>query len=178
MLSRCLADHPFGAQPRHVGIRVKPFRLRVLKVFSDQLDDVQLRDVAGDVSLVTELYKLALPRRRPLLQRQELRRKSLSFGGEGGIRTHGGREPSRVFKTLALNRSATSPIRTPRTTLPLLGTPARSELYATAAPPVRRTRLLREVTTGTARKTHTAKSHCHARCGRLGLDAEVPRTCE
>src|SRR5690349_3752630 len=31
-------------------------------------------------------------------------------GGEGGIRTHGGREPTAVFKTAALNHSATSPI--------------------------------------------------------------------
>lgn len=30
-------------------------------------------------------------------------------GGEGGIRTHGGREPSPVFKTGAINRSTTSP---------------------------------------------------------------------
>src|SRR5690606_26532010 len=32
-------------------------------------------------------------------------------GGEGGIRTHGGREPTAVFKTAALNHSATSPAR-------------------------------------------------------------------
>ena len=31
------------------------------------------------------------------------------FGGRGEIRTHGGREPSTVFKTVALNRSATLP---------------------------------------------------------------------
>ena len=30
-------------------------------------------------------------------------------GGEGGIRTHGGREPTAVFETAALNHSATSP---------------------------------------------------------------------
>tara|TARA_Y100000588_G_scaffold142578_1_gene156605 strand:- start:311 stop:529 length:219 start_codon:yes stop_codon:yes gene_type:complete len=30
-------------------------------------------------------------------------------GGWGGIRTHGGREPSLVFKTSAFNRSATHP---------------------------------------------------------------------
>src|SRR5262249_34452221 len=30
-------------------------------------------------------------------------------GGRGGIRTHGGREPTPVFKTGALNRSATRP---------------------------------------------------------------------
>src|SRR3954462_14766992 len=30
-------------------------------------------------------------------------------GGEGGIRTHGGREPTAVFKTAALNHSATCP---------------------------------------------------------------------
>src|SRR4051812_2479098 len=32
------------------------------------------------------------------------------FGGEGGIRTHGGLAPTAVFKTAALNHSATSPI--------------------------------------------------------------------
>ena len=32
------------------------------------------------------------------------------IGGEGEIRTHGGLAPSTVFKTAALNRSATSPI--------------------------------------------------------------------
>ena len=31
------------------------------------------------------------------------------IGGEGEIRTHGGVAPSTVFKTAALNRSATSP---------------------------------------------------------------------
>src|SRR4030095_14530371 len=35
-------------------------------------------------------------------------------GGEGGIRTLGGREPSLVFKTSAFNRSATSPLRNSR----------------------------------------------------------------
>ena len=35
----------------------------------------------------------------------------LGLGGEGGIRTHGGREPTAVFKTAALNHSATSPGR-------------------------------------------------------------------
>src|SRR5687767_1970177 len=34
-----------------------------------------------------------------------------SFGGEGGIRTHGGLAPTAVFKTAALNHSATSPAR-------------------------------------------------------------------
>ena len=34
-----------------------------------------------------------------------------SFGGSGEIRTHGGREPSPVFKTGALNHSATLPSR-------------------------------------------------------------------
>lgn len=33
------------------------------------------------------------------------------YGGEGGIRTHGGRQPPTVFKTVAFNRSATSPNR-------------------------------------------------------------------
>ena len=31
-------------------------------------------------------------------------------GGRGEIRTHGGREPTTVFKTVALNRSATLPL--------------------------------------------------------------------
>ena len=30
-------------------------------------------------------------------------------GGRGGIRTHGGREPTAVFKTAAFNHSATRP---------------------------------------------------------------------
>ena len=39
----------------------------------------------------------------------------LSDGGEGGIRTHGELAPTAVFKTAALNHSATSPhCRTPR----------------------------------------------------------------
>jgi hypothetical protein len=33
------------------------------------------------------------------------------IGGEGGIRTHGTREGTPVFKTGAFNRSATSPLR-------------------------------------------------------------------
>ena len=33
----------------------------------------------------------------------------MEFGGEGGIRTHGGLAPTAVFKTAALNHSATSP---------------------------------------------------------------------
>ena len=32
------------------------------------------------------------------------------FGGEGGIRTHGRRKPSEVFKTSAFDHSATSPM--------------------------------------------------------------------
>ena len=34
---------------------------------------------------------------------------SAADGGEGGIRTPGGREPSTVFKTAAIDHSATSP---------------------------------------------------------------------
>ena len=34
---------------------------------------------------------------------------TLKYGGRGEIRTHGGREPTSVFKTGALNRSATLP---------------------------------------------------------------------
>ena len=33
-------------------------------------------------------------------------------GGWGEIRTHGGRKPSTVFKTVAFNRSATYPLKT------------------------------------------------------------------
>ena len=33
-----------------------------------------------------------------------------SIGGESGIRTHGGRKPTAVFKTAALNHSAISPL--------------------------------------------------------------------
>ena len=32
-----------------------------------------------------------------------------NLGGQGGIRTPGGREPTAVFKTAALNHSATCP---------------------------------------------------------------------
>ena len=44
-------------------------------------------------------------RKKPL-QEQGLNSK---FGGSGEIRTHGGLTPSSVFKTGALNRSATLP---------------------------------------------------------------------
>ena len=43
------------------------------------------------------------------------RTESLDFGGGGGIRTHGGVAPSLVFKTSALNRSATPPAKNFRT---------------------------------------------------------------
>ena len=36
-----------------------------------------------------------------------------AFGGQGGIRTHGELSPTLVFKTSALNRSATCPIPAP-----------------------------------------------------------------
>ena len=39
---------------------------------------------------------------------------ALETGGEGGIRTHGPREGTPVFKTGAFNRSATSPAETVR----------------------------------------------------------------
>ena len=38
-----------------------------------------------------------------------IRINSITYGGRGGIRTHGGREPTAVFKTAALNHSATRP---------------------------------------------------------------------
>ena len=34
----------------------------------------------------------------------------MNFGGRGEIRTHGGLAPTTVFKTVALNRSATLPL--------------------------------------------------------------------
>ena len=36
---------------------------------------------------------------------------SISIGGQGGIRTHGELAPTAVFKTAALNHSATCPMR-------------------------------------------------------------------
>ena len=39
----------------------------------------------------------------------------LKFGGSGEIRTHGGLTPSSVFKTGALNRSATLPFGATKT---------------------------------------------------------------
>ena len=36
------------------------------------------------------------------------------WGGEGGIRTHGRRKPSEVFKTSAFDHSATSPMMSGR----------------------------------------------------------------
>ncbi len=36
--------------------------------------------------------------------------KSGIFGGQGGIRTHGELPPTTVFKTVALNHSATCPL--------------------------------------------------------------------
>ena len=55
-------------------------------------------------------------------------RRRIDGGGEGGIRTHGGLAPTAVFKTAALNHSATSPHVTschsapPRLTRPRAGT--------------------------------------------------------
>ena len=43
-------------------------------------------------------------------------------GGDGEIRTHGGVAPSAVFKTAALDHSATSPVATLR--------PPRAEIFA------------------------------------------------
>lgn len=67
-------------------------------------------------------FRLALPiRRDPRIQHRRSSQieagppnaeawESREFGGEGGIRTHGWFDPSPVFKTGALNRSATSPV--------------------------------------------------------------------
>src|SRR6476661_2052761 len=41
---------------------------------------------------------------------QDQKCNAVQIGGEGGIRTHGEREPTAVFKTAALNHSATSPL--------------------------------------------------------------------
>ncbi len=41
------------------------------------------------------------------------RQESAVYGGEGGIRTHGELAPTAVFKTAALNHSATSPLAPP-----------------------------------------------------------------
>ncbi len=47
---------------------------------------------------------------RPALKCNRLQQaNSAMAGGWGGIRTHGGREPTPVFKTGALNHSATHP---------------------------------------------------------------------
>ena len=43
------------------------------------------------------------------IDRSLAERISVTAGGEGGIRTHGAREGTPVFKTGAFNRSATSP---------------------------------------------------------------------
>jgi hypothetical protein len=40
------------------------------------------------------------------------------FGGWGGIRTHGGLAPTTVFKTVAIDRSATHPSTQVRPALP------------------------------------------------------------
>jgi hypothetical protein len=45
---------------------------------------------------------------RPKTVREK--RFSRASGGGGGIRTHGGREPSLVFKTSAFDHSATPPV--------------------------------------------------------------------
>jgi hypothetical protein len=46
---------------------------------------------------------------------------SMGFGGSGGIRTHGGVPPTLVFKTRALNHSATLPVPHAAAYLPHLG---------------------------------------------------------
>lgn len=60
-----------------------------------------------------------------------LSREALQIGGGGGIRTHGRREPSVVFKTTALNHSATPPrLKQPQTDR--LSRP----VHSTARPPL------------------------------------------
>jgi|SRR5690606_2642067 hypothetical protein len=54
--------------------------------------------------------KVCNPLYFPLSRDTPRKRETLDIlGGEGGIRTHGGRKPSAVFKTAALNHSTTSP---------------------------------------------------------------------
>ena len=63
---------------------------------------------------------------------------AIQIGGGGGIRTHGRREPSVVFKTTALNHSATPPrLKQPQRSR--LSRPVRS----TALPPLREVNRLR-----------------------------------
>ncbi len=55
-------------------------------------------------------YRLTLHKPQKQQSPEDVRAKSLIFGGSGEIRTHGGLTPSSVFKTGALNRSATLPM--------------------------------------------------------------------
>ena len=47
--------------------------------------------------------------KRSETSKTEININGLGNGGEGGIRTHGTRKGTTVFKTVAFNRSATSP---------------------------------------------------------------------
>src|SRR3546814_12516285 len=57
---------------------------------------------------IKRLLYVILPGACPVMQNQRLKAKG-ECGGWGGIRTHGEREPTAVFKTAALNHSATHP---------------------------------------------------------------------
>src|SRR3546814_588644 len=57
---------------------------------------------------IKRLLYVILPGACPVMPNQRLKAKG-ECGGWGGIRTHGEREPTAVFKTAALNHSATHP---------------------------------------------------------------------
>src|SRR3546814_4750618 len=59
---------------------------------------------------IKRLLYVILPGACLVMPNQRLKAKG-ECGGWGGIRTHGEREPTAVFKTAALNHSATHPAR-------------------------------------------------------------------
>jgi hypothetical protein len=65
----------------------------------------------ADIMHIFDATRASKPRTFRRFQGMELR----GSGGEGGIRTHGGLAPTAVFKTAALNHSATSPASGGRT---------------------------------------------------------------
>src|SRR5688572_29585640 len=71
--------------------------------FGCQLDELNLRNRARSMTVTSAALE-----RRPRLQDG-----MAASGGEGGIRTHGELAPTAVFKTAALNHSATSPLAPP-----------------------------------------------------------------
>src|SRR3546814_12873033 len=65
---------------------------------------------------IKRLLYVILPGACPVMPNQRLKAKG-ECGGWGGIRTHGEREPTAVFKTAALYYSATHPAALSRRTL-------------------------------------------------------------